>query len=426
MFLVLYALAFLDRQVLSLLVDPIRADLKISDFQVSILQGGAFVLFFVLCALPIGWAVDRYPRRVIIFLGITVWSLAAAGGGLARNYWHLLLSRFGVGAGEASLSPSAYSILSDLFPRERLAGAMAVFSSGAAVGGAISLALGGYIVALAKGAGTMTAPLVGEIRPWQLVFLLTGLPGLVLGVLVFLVREPQRRGRLAAMQGHEDGPGKSSILRFMAPRRGFYIAHILGFSFFNLMAAGYVNWAPSFLMRTYHWPVQRVGLVLGLMSLTCGVSGMLGSGFVVDRLFRRGLHDAHLRYYAWGSAICAAAGAGATLAPNVALALAGMVVVQLIIPFIAVAAAALQITTPNEYRGRISALFLFVYNIVGFGLGPSIMAGISDFGLGGHGSIGPAMALTFAIFGPLTALTFALGTRPMRRAVASAEQWAET
>lgn len=421
-FLVLYALAYLDRQVLTLLVDPIRQDLGATDFEISLLQGAAFVLFYTICALPIGWAVDRFSRRRIIFVGILVWSVAAAAGGLARNYWQLLLCRFGVGAGEAALSPSAYSMLSDLFPKERLAGAMAVFSTGAIVGGAISLAVGGLVVSLAKGTEGYVIPLLGEVRPWQLVFLITGAPGVALAFLAFLVREPPRKGRIAAKTSTRSD--FSGLIAFLRGRWRFYGAHILGFSAFNLMVAAYVTWTPTFLMRKYGLSAAETGFTLGGLSLVCGVAGMLGSGFLVDRLFRRGVTDAHLRCYAVGTALCGIAGVGAMLAPTLALAIACMTGVKLISPFIAVAATALQITTPNEYRGQVSALFLFVYNIVGFGLGPSIVAGVSDFVIGGgHGDIGLAMAATFAVFTPVAVGAFVLGLRPMRRAVEAARAW---
>lgn len=419
-FLLLYTIAYLDRLVITLLVDPIRADLGVTDFQISLLQGAAFVLFFVLFGLPIGWAVDRFPRRPIIFLGVTVWSLGTMAGGLAQNFWHLLSARFVVGSGEASLAPSAYSMLSDLFPKERLASAMAVYSTGVAIGGALSLMIGGLVIALTQGAPTYHVPLFGDLAPWKLVFVIMGLPGLLLAGLVFVIPEPRRRG--LAKKGKPASTG--DLLKFLKAHRGFYTSHILGFSLFALMAAGFVSWIPTFLMRTYGLSVSEVGFGLGTINLVCGTVGMIGSGYIVDRLFRRGVQDAHLRYYVFAVLLCGAAGVAAMLSPNMILGFAGITVVKLIIPFIAVAATALQITTPNEYRGQVSALFLFVYNIVGYGLGPALMAGISDFVIGGDGNLGLGIAITFAIFAPLTAITFALGMKSMRRAVAEANAWA--
>lgn len=425
-FLLLYTFAFLDRQILSLLVDPIKSDLGVSDFEISVLQGAAFVLFYSLCGLPIGWAVDRYSRRRIVFLGIIVWSFAAAAGGLARNFWHLLLCRFGVGAGEATLHPAAYSILSDLFPKERLTGAVAVYSTGAAVGSAVSLVLGGLIVGLTNTVPSYTLPLIGEVKPWQLVFIITGLPGLFIAFLVFVIPEPVRRGLLATTKVQDAKVPPGSAFAFMKRQPGFYAAHFAAFSMFALMGAGYSAWAPSYLIRTFDWPVERVGYVLGLLTLICTAGGMLTGGYMADFLVRRGVRDAHFRFYAWMVGIFGAAGVMAMLSRDIVVVLIGLAVVKFISPFIPVAAGALQITTPNEYRGQVSAVFLLVYNGIGWGLGPSVIAALSDFMLGGPQSIGLAMAITFAVLSPVTVLVFILGLKPMRRAVEAAESWAET
>ena len=417
-FLTLYAAAYLDRQIITLLVRPIRADLHISDFQVSLLQGAGFVLFFATCGLPIGWAVDRFPRRPIVFLGLLIWSLGAALGGLAGNFQELLLSRFIVGAGEASLAPAAYSMLSDLFPKQQLGKAMGVFSVGAIIGSAISITLGGALAGLAAQMAVHPLPLLGVLSPWRLVFLIVGVFGFFLAPLIFLIREPGRRQ--SAMAAGADKASMADALRFLRSQPGFYAAHILGFSLFNIMAAGYVNWAPTFLMRGFELPVSKVGLLLGVLTMASGATGMLGSGALADILFRRGVRDAHLRLYVWGTLVCGAAGVFAMNAPALPLALAGMAVVSLLTPFIAVASAGLQIPTPSRYRGQVSAIFLLIYNVLGYGLGPSIMAGISDFALGAKGGLGLAMTITFAVFAPLAALTFALGLGPMRRAVDAA------
>lgn len=420
-FLVLNTVAYLDRQLLTLLVDPIRADLHISDFQMSVLQGAAFVIFYSLCGLPIGYAVDRHPRRWIIFIGMAFWSVAAAAGGLAKTYWQLMISRVGVGAGEASLHPSVYSILSDLFPKDRLTSALAVYSTGAAVGGGLALALGGLIVGVASAAGAYQVPVLGLIQPWQMVLICTGLPGFAVALLVFLIPEPARRGRLAAVDG-EHGRPKRSTLAILNGQRGFYLAHFAGFTLFAMAGAGFTSWAPTHLLRTFHLPVAQVGLALGALSLVCMTGGMLFSGYVCDRWLRRGVRDAHLRYYALMLVIYAAAGITATTSRNLVLVLACIGVVKFM-SFIPVAAGAIQITTPNEYRGQVTATFLLAYNIVGFGLGPSLVAGLSDFVLRGENTIGPSLAILFAVLPPIVILLFVLGMKPMRRAVEAAEQW---
>jgi MFS family permease len=420
-FLLINTVAYLDRQLLTLLVDPIKASLNVSDFRVSMLQGAAFVLFYSICGLPIGWAVDRYSRRWIIFLGMAFWSILASAGGLAKTYWQLLWSRIGVGVGEASLHPSVYSLLSDFFNKDHLTGALAVYSTGAAVGGGIALAMGGAIVEMAAETGTYHSAIFGEIRPWQMALIITGLFGMVIALAVFLVPEPPRRGRLAGSCSARGLP-TGSVLAFMSHQRGFYIAHFLGFAIFAMIGAGFSSWMPTYLMRTFHWPVARTGLTLGALSLVCMTSGMLFAGYFCDRWMSRGVRDAHFRYYVYTLAIFAVAGIIACTSVNIVLVVICIGIVKFM-AFIPVAAGAIQLTTPNEYRGQITAAFLLIYNVLGFGVGPSLVAGLSDFVLRGPSSIGTALAILFATLPPIIIVLFAFGMKPLRCAVEAAENW---
>jgi MFS family permease len=419
-FMVLYTFAYLDRQVLVLLVDPIRADLGITDFQISILQGAAFVIFYTLFGLPIGWAVDRYPRRWVVFFGILVWSVAAAAGGLAKNYWQLLGCRAGVGAGEASLHPSVYSTLADLFPKERLTSAMAVYAAGAAIGSGISLVVGGFVVTMASTAQAYNLPILGEVKPWQLVFLITGAPGLIIAFLVFLVSEPPRRGRIKT---EATGASVLAVLPFMRQRWRFYVSHFTGFSLLAIMTVAYASWVPSHLIRAFGWSAQKTGTFLGIQTLLCLGLGGLAAGYAADALMRRGVKDAHLRLYVWCLVVFGVAGVVAMVTPNIVLAMICMTFVKFISPFLAVAAGALQITAPNQYRGQVSAVFLLVYNVVGQALGPMLAAGISDFIIGGAGDIGLAVSILFGVLTPITIAAMAFGMKPMREAVVAAERW---
>lgn len=422
---VLYAIAYVDRQIITLMVDPIRKDLGISDFQISILQGAAFVVLYSVMALPVGFLVDRYQRRWIIFGGVVVWSFGAVASGLSRTYGHLLASRAVVGGGEATLSPSAYSMLSDLFPRERLASAMSIYATGAMAGTAISFIAAGYIVALATAISSHPLPIVGTLAPWQLVFIVTGAPGLILAFTVFLVREPPRRDKIADEWIKRRG-AIAALRDFLRGRGRFYVLHITGFSLFAIVTTGFAAWLPTYLMRTFQWPVERVGLTLGLVTLTAGVTGPLAVGWLTDYLFRRGVKDAHLRIYVWGTLVVGALAVIATLSRNEAVVIAAIWLEKGIVSFIGIAAAALQLTTPNQFRGQISAIFLFFYNIVGIGVGATMIAAISDFGLGGPEHIGTAMAISFIIVCPIASLLLACGLAPMRRAVDDAKSWVET
>lgn len=412
--LLLYTLAYLDRQVITLLIDPIRKDLGVGDVEMGFLQGMGFTLFFALAGPLLGWMADRYRRRMIIWAGVSFWSICTAACGLADTYTELLIARFGVGAGEAALLPAAYSIISDVVEKSRLSRAMAVFSLGAIVGGALSFALGGAIVALVARLGGVALPLIGPVEPWQLVFLSIGITGLPLAALVLLIREPARRKTAA-------GPGTAapdSLAHFRRHWR-FYALHIAGFSLMCMITAAHVAWKATVLIRDYHWSVETIGWSMGLLSLIFGAIGMYGSGVLADWLFRRGWRDAHVRIYIFALPVMAGAAAIAYSSQSIWLTIAGFAVLGLGSPFIAVAAAALQLGTPPERRGLVSAVFLMVYNLVGFGLGPAAVALVSKLLLGAKGDIAAAMAITFVTVTPLAMLFFALAMKPMRAAVAA-------
>lgn len=417
-FLLLYALAWLDRKIIAFLVGPIRESLGATDFEVSLLQGLAFVLFYSAAALPIGWAVDRFSRRKIIFWGVIVWSVFAMAGGLAKNYWQLLVARFGVGAGEASLHPGASSMLADLFPRHKLTTALAVFGLGGILGSSISNAIGGLVVGFTERASAYVLPIVGVVEPWQLVFIITGAPGLVLGFLLFLIPEPARR---AADTGEgADAQKLRGALGFMIEHRRFYLSHFIGFSLVSIMASGFTAWTPSHFMRTYDLPVAQVGLTMAALQISLGAIGMVAPGFIVDRMIRRGRLDAHLRYFAWGVLALGLAGAWMGLAPSAFAAFGALAMVDLTIGFFPIAGAALQVVTPNHYRGQATAMFLVFYNILGQGFGPSVVAAFTDFLFQDDRMVGAALALTFGICTPLAAACFWYGMGGMRRVAAAA------
>lgn len=417
---ILGAVAFLDRQIISLMVDDIRRDLAISDFQVSLLQGFAFALCYAVMGVPLGWLVDRYPRRRIICIGVVAWALAAAACGLARNFWHLLLARFGVGLGEAALAPSAYSMLSDLFPRDRLTTAMSVFAIGAIMGQAIAFAIGGLVIGMAQTAdGGLALPLVGELRPWQFVFIVTGLPGIFFAALIFLIPEPVRRGLR--------GTGKAGFgeaFRFIAERGRFFTCHFLGYGALAAIAYGTIAWVPAHLMRGFGWSVTQTGFTMAALTAAAGSSGLLGMGMFVDRQMTRGVRDAHFRFAVWLSLAIVVFGAVAFSATNIILFFLFYAVLKLLVPIGGMASASIQIVTPNELRGTVSAIYLFVVTLLGAGTGPTVVATFTELIFHDPAKVGLAMALTCVILGLFATACFALGRRQMREAVETAEAWA--
>jgi len=233
--MVAYIFSFVDRQILALMIEPIKADLQISDTQFSLLHGLAFSLFYAFMGMPIAYLADRFSRPKIIAIGVVFWSLATAACGLSKNFLHMFLARIGVGVGEAALSPSAYSMFSDMFPKEKLGRAVGIYSIGSFVGGGLAFLVGGYVIALLKDMNTIEVAFLGAMKAWQLAFFIVGLPGIVVGLLIWLtVRDPARKGLQVDAQGRAKKVAMSDGLRFLARHRATFTCHYLGFSFYAM------------------------------------------------------------------------------------------------------------------------------------------------------------------------------------------------
>ncbi|RYY29077.1 MAG: MFS transporter [Sphingomonadales bacterium] len=407
-------MSYLDRQIISLMVEPIKASLDITDFEIGLLQGVAFGLFYAAFGLPIGWLVDRYSRRKIIYFGMTLWSFAAAGCGLASTYWQLLLGRFGVGVGEASLSPAAYSMIADLFPPRRLALALGVFATGSSIGGALAYMVGGALIAKFEAIGAVAWPIVGTLEPWQMVFIITGLPGVAIAGLMFLVPEPVRQRRKAQTLAPDKG-----FTHFLKSNRRYFLCHFFGFGVVAILAYGSAAWVPAMLMRRYGLGVAEVGIILGSVGALSGIPGFIFGGWFVDRWFARGRRDAHLRYFVYASLI------GAVLAVvvfqladgNLWLFIPAYALLHFLQPFTGPAVAQLQIVTPNEYRGRVSALFVLVFNLMGMCLGPPSVAFITTFVFKDPTQVHWSLTIMYVSGALIAAGLFWLGLAPSRRAV---------
>jgi len=271
-----YVFSFIDRQIMSLLVRPLRRDLNITDTQVSILMGLGFAIFYTLCGIPLGRLADTRSRRAIIAAGLVAWSFFTALCGLAKNFGQMLLWRIGVGVGEASLSPSAYSLITDYFPKERLATAISVYSMGIYLGAGLSYLLGGIIVRLASMKDAWIVPLVGAVRPWQVIFFAVGLPGLLVVFLMLTVKEPIRRGIVRQASGIPF----SEVFKYILENKRTFLSHNIGFGFLSLASYASGAWVPEFFRRDLHWEVQKTGVVYGTMVMIFGSIGIVGAGMI--------------------------------------------------------------------------------------------------------------------------------------------------
>ena len=427
-FTLVTALALVDRQVLSMLVEPIKATLHISDTRMSLLLGFAFAMFYAIIGLPIARLADVKSRRLIIGLGVALWSIMTALSGLAQNYWHLLLARMGVGAGESCYTPAVFSIIGDSFPREKLAKANAVVSIGFYLGSGAALIVGGTIVTAAAKMPNFHLPLIGEIYPWQITFIVVGLPGLLVACLLRTVHEPRRRGLLRPA-GMQDQPAKpkslplSVILKWLRDDWRTYFSIYGGTAVAALAGVGANAWVPTFFVRTYGWSLAQVGWYMGPITLTVAPVGLLIGGFMAEWFQKRGRHDANMRVALLSSL---AAVPFAIMYPLMGTGNAALVLyaVNLFLVSLRPGAmnAALVVVTPNQMRAQASALYFFLFNIIGLGLGPLLIASLTDHLFQSDADLCYSLALYFTILGPLGCLVIWFGLSSYRESVIRANE----
>jgi len=407
--------SFLDRQIIALMVSPMERDLHIKDAEIGLLQGPAFALMYPLFAVPIGYAADRYSRRWVIFWSVTLWALAAMGSGLANSYSVLFAARAGVGLGEAAVQPAVASLLSDIFPRRRLATVFSIYGSGSILGSAGALAIGGAVISMAKGG--LDVPVLGHLEAWQIAFIVTGAPAALLACAIFLVPEPPRR-RSDAPGAAAAAPSWGEVFVFVRARWLYLFCYVIGQSLLILVTLGVWTWQPVVMERSYGWTPLQIGSALGIFTVAFGFTGQLSNGLIVDRLFVKH-RDAHLRYYLIASPIIVACGCLAALAPNVLTYLLILGPMKFLLNFAGVFIAALQVATPARLRGRLTALSTVITQVLGYSLGPWVVAVFTDHLFHDPNKVIWSSALTTALAVPLAAVCFAVGLKPMREAVAA-------
>ena len=368
--MVAYIFSFIDRTIFSMVVGPLRRDLHISDLQVSYLQGLSFVVFYTFFGILIGRLVDIYSRRTIIAIGFVLWSLFTTGCGMATTFPQMLALRMGVGVGEAALSPAAYSLVADYVPPRRMSTAIGMYGAGIYVGSGLSFLLGGLIRSYAATRGVSSLPLVGQIHPWQILFFVVGLPGVLLAPLLYTIREPLTRGGSV----HPTVPIRQVFAYIFANSKTFLL-HNIGFGLLSLASYASAAWVPEFYVRTFHWNIRTVGLVYGSIVMVFGSLGIIGAGRVADYLRARGRANANLYVGMWIGIIWTPIHFLMFLAPSGGWATVWLVpaCVLAAAPF-GVAPAAIQQMMPPNMRGQASAVYLFILNLIGLGLGPTAVA----------------------------------------------------
>ena len=421
-----YTFSFIDRQILNLLVGPIRSDMHISDFQMSLLMGTAFGVFYAVMGIPISRWIDRTSRRNIVFTGITVWSLMTMACGLAKNYSHLFLARIGIGAGEATLNPSAFSLLGDSFPEKKRSLPTAVFHLGIPFGTGLALIVGGVVIDAVSRIEPWKFPFVSLSYSWQMTFIIVGLPGLLVAILLMSIVEPRRRGLIQGTEESEAGRQKlpiRNVAGFIAARKLAYFAIFFGIGLKITLNYGSNAWVPTHFIRTFDWTAGEFGRIYGLCNIVVGVTSILFCGLLTNFLHSRGMRDANMKVILVGYGVAIPFAIAAPLMPTPTLAICMFMVSYFFTNFHVLAPACLIAITPNQMRGQISALYVFIVNMLGLGLGPSIVAGFTDFVFGSDAAIGKSLATTAAILGPFGFAVLFIGLRAYRRCLDDALQW---
>jgi len=407
--------ANIDAQILSLLIPAIRRDLGVSMTEMSYLVGLPFAIFYTLMGLPIARLADRGNRRNIIAVGIALWSLMTALSGLAGTYWRLLLARIGVGVGEAALAPPGTSMLADYFPPERLGTAMSVYSTAIFIGSGLAYFIGGWIIGLVEAQTTWQWPVIGAIRPWQTVFLMVGLPGLVVALLMLTVREPARQERREVPGGVSLG----ELAAYVRRNARTFTCHSLGFALSATVNYGIAAWLATFLIERHGWPASRAGMVMGILTMTVGALGVIGGGRLADHYVRSGRMDGALRVGIAGALGMLVSASAYPFAGSAATAVTWLVLVNFFaaFPWGAANAAAAEIVPP-EMRAQGVALYFLVLSLVSRALGPYAVAAVTEHVFGDERALPYALAIVNVAGMSLAIALFLLGLPAYRATLA--------
>ncbi len=396
---VAYVINFVDRQIVSILAEPIKQALGVSDSWIGFLGGPAFAIFYATLGIPIARLADLWVRRSVIAIGLALWSAMTAVSGLSQNFTQLALARIGVGIGEAALSPPAHSLLADYFPVQKRATALGVFAMGIHIGILVGLVVGGWLE---------------ELWGWRAAFMAVGVPGLVLALVVrFTVREPMR-GAQEAVPLEGEAPRVGEVVRFLAARRSF--VHLsLGIGFTAFAGYAFAFWAPQFLRRVHDMSSGELGTKIGI---GLGVGGAIGSvlaGVIADRLGRR-----DVRWWMWVPAIACAGPLPFTLTflmmsdPDLALLLAfpGVILAAM---YQGPVFSTVQTLAPVRMRAVAAGVLMFVTNIIGLALGPQSIGWLNDYVFTDYGdeAVRYSLLLVLLVMGIWAALHFLLAARAL-------------
>lgn len=413
-----YIVSFIDRQILSLLIDPIRRDLGLTDFQMSWIGPPAFAICFLTFGLYFGWLTDRVRRTRLLILGIAIWCLMTAACAFADSGFELFLARMGVGLGEAVLTPCALSLISDSFPRAKVGKPIGVYSTGISMGSSLAFLVGGAIITWLETGGHDPFRSLGIAAPWRETFLLVGVPGLLLIPFIWALREPKRRDLLA---GAKAQPGLVEVWRYMGKRLDIFAPLFIGKIVVNFVGYSHFWIAPMF-DRTWGMPRKEFAPLWGVILLVCGLTGVNLGGWLADRWYKAGTRDAAMRIVWLSLIVIVPLHALAPLMPSAVLSLL-LFAPTLIAAGAASSAASIatMLVTPNQYRGQMASLSLLVASGTGQFLAPTSIAALKDFVFQSEAALHYSMSLAVLVVSGIGLLGVWLGLKSYARGLQTLE-----
>lgn len=410
--MVAYILSFIDRVVIGLLVGPIRADLGISETQMSLLYGFVFALFYTGLGVPIAWAIDRYNRRDIVAIGIAIWSAMTALCGVARGFVELALARVGVAVGESVLSPAMYSMAGDNFPEKKLGRALSVFLIGLPLGVGLALVIGGLVIKFVATAPQYDLPVLGTIRAWQLTFLVVGLPGLLFALWVLTIPEPVRRQK----PGAATYASIAETVAYLRARWRAYFSLIMGFAVLGMVMNVFQIYGVQYFIRELGLTIPQAGLRIGVAIAVCGTIGVLVGGWLTDRWRAAGAVDASMRVGRTAAIALIPFATGCTLFGDLDLSTLFLLPIGFFTAFsFGAGAAGVVVLTPPAMRAQASAIYMLCLNLVGIGLAPWLTAAITQYGFQDDLAVGKSCAIVAGGAAVVASLLFTWGLPHMRK-----------
>jgi MFS family permease len=389
-----YIFSFVDRYILGLLIEPIKAEFDLSDRSIGWLLS-AFTLVYGFVGIFMGWLVDRGKRLWIVSIGVALWSVATVATGMAKNFVQLFTARMGVGIGEATLSPATFSMIGDGFPTEKRGKPIAFYSAALPIGAGLASLLSGAVIAWTASSGNQSLPFFGELSPWRYTMIIVGLPGLLLALFFLFMKEPVRRPA-AASSDVIGGSDFLDALKYLWDNKALYIGFVLVICAMTAIAYSHAFLAPTF-ERTWGWSPQKYAYVNGIALLLIGPLNMMIMGSISDWWTKKGVKDASLRILYIGFFIMIPSGVIPLFMPTAELAFLVLCINTIGIGIVsAIGVTSLLIITPAQIRGQVVALYYLAISWFG-SLGP-IVAGELSSGVFGEDNLRYAVAAIPVIF----------------------------